>query len=154
MTSPDHEVRVELLVYRRHFFAREVVPGGELCHRFEVVVLPPRQAPVEHAGRRLTYILESVYHAARDEDDRPGSRGGGLVTDGQLIGALDDEEHLFLTEMDVVGRTFAGLVPPHEDRDGTAGGLRGEEHFEVEAEGFEGRCIFWFDDTGLQWCGS
>src|SRR6185436_8646200 len=110
----------------------------ELGDRFEILVLSAQQAPVEHARGRLTYVLEAVYHVARDEDDRPGSRGRGLVTHGQLVHSLYDEEHLFLTEVDVVGRTFAGLVPPHEDRDGTASGLGGEEHFQVEAEGFEG----------------
>jgi hypothetical protein len=45
-----------------------------------------------------------VEYVARHEDDRAGTGGRGLVTNGQLIGALDDEERLFLVEMDVVGR--------------------------------------------------
>src|ERR1700687_2339432 len=36
------EVRVELLVYGSQSFAGEVVPGGELCHRFEIMVLSAR----------------------------------------------------------------------------------------------------------------
>jgi hypothetical protein len=81
--------------------------------------------------------------------------GRGLITDGQFIGALDDEEYLFLAEMDVVGWTFAGFVPPHEDRDGAAGGLGGEQQFDVEAEGRERECLFRLDDGGRQcWASS
>ena len=53
--------------------------------------------------------------------------------------------------MDVVGWTFAGFVPPHEDRDGAAGGLAGEEYFNVKAEGLERQRLFGLDDDGLQW---
>src|SRR5947209_5521616 len=68
---------------------------------------------------------------------------------GQLIGALEDEEHFFLPEMDVVGRALAGFVAPHEDRDGTTGGLGGEEDFHVEAEGLDRQRLFGLDDGGL-----
>jgi hypothetical protein len=51
-----------------------------------------------------------------------------------LIGALDDEKYFFLVEMDVVGRPFTRFQPPHENRDNAAGGLGGEEYFQVEAE--------------------
>ena len=48
--------------------------------------------------------------------------------------SLDDEQNLFLFEMDMAGRAFAGLVPRHDDRGGAAGGLGGEEHIHVEAK--------------------
>jgi hypothetical protein len=34
--------------------------------------------------------------------------------------------------MDVVGRAFTGFVPPHDDRDGAAGGLGREEYFTTQ----------------------
>ncbi len=78
-------------------------PAASSEIRFEVVVLSARQAPVEHARRRVADVLEAVHHVARDEDD--GARAGrrGLVPDGQLMGALEDEEYFFLVEMNVVG---------------------------------------------------
>jgi hypothetical protein len=72
---PGREVRVELLAYLRRLLASEAVAGGELGDRFEVVVLPTRQAPVEHARRRVADVLEAVHHVARDEDDGTGANG-------------------------------------------------------------------------------
>ena len=100
---------------------------------------------------RVADVLEAVHDVARDEDDGAGADRRGLVTDGQLIDALDDEEHFFLVEMDVVGWAFTGFVPSHDDRDGAAGGLGGEEYFHVEAEGLDRHRLFGLDDGGLQW---
>jgi len=91
-----------------------------------------------------------VHHVARDEDDGTGAGRRGLITDGQFISALEDEEDLFLAEMDVVGRAFAGFVSPHEDRNGAVGGLGREEDSQVEAEGLERQCLFGLDDGSLQ----
>ncbi len=129
------DLRVELLVYLHYLLAGEAAAGCEFADRFEVVVLSTRQAPVEHAPCRVADVLEAVHDVARDEDDGAGAGPRGLVTDGHLIGALDDEKYFFLVEMDVVGRAFTGFEPRHEDRDSAAGGLGGEEHFQVEAEG-------------------
>jgi hypothetical protein len=46
-------------------------------------------------------------YVARDEDDAAGTRLGGLIANGHLIEALDDEQNLFLFKMDMVGRAFA-----------------------------------------------
>src|SRR5262245_13509224 len=129
------EGRLEPLVDLHHLLAGERIAGGEFRHRFEIAVLSTRQAPVEHARRRVAHVLEAVNHVPRDEDDGAGAGRRGLAIYGQLIGALDDEEEFLLAGMDVVGRALAGFVPPHEDRDGAAGGLGGEEYFHVEAEG-------------------
>src|SRR5215510_6715082 len=129
------EIRVELLADLHHLLATETVAGSESGDFFEVVVLSTRQGPVEHARRCVADVLEAMHHVARDEDDSAQTDRRSLATDGQLIGALDDEEHLFLAEMDVVGRAFTGFVPRHEDRDGAAGGLSGKQYFHVEAEG-------------------
>src|SRR5262249_49813450 len=56
------EVRVEPLAYLYHLLAGEASAGGEFGHGFEVAVLSTRQAPVEHARRRVTDILEAVHH--------------------------------------------------------------------------------------------
>src|SRR5215831_5312252 len=84
------------------------------------MVLSTRQAPVEHAGRRIADVLETVHDVARDEHDRPGTGRRGVAIDGQFIGPFEDEEYFFLVEMDVVGRAFARFVPCHEYRDGAA----------------------------------
>jgi hypothetical protein len=73
-----------------------------------------------------------------------------MAIHGQLIGTLDDEEYFFLVEMDVVARAFTGFEPRHEDRDGTAGGFGGKEHFHVETEGLDRQRLFGLDDGGLQ----
>lgn len=65
------EVRVELLVYLHHLLAGEAPAGGEFRDSFEVVILSTRQAPVEHARRRVANVPEAVDHVARDEDDGP-----------------------------------------------------------------------------------
>ena len=145
------EVRVELLVYLHHLLAGEAAVSGEFGDRFEVVILSTREAPVEHAPCRVADVLEAMHHVARDEDDGAGADRRGLVTDGHLIGALDDEKYFFLVEMDVVGRAFTGFEPPHEDRDSAAGGLGGKEYFHVEAERLDRQCLFGLDDDGLQW---
>src|SRR5260370_745099 len=87
-----------------------------------------RQTQPQHASRDAADVLEAVHDVARDEDDAAGTRLGGLIADGHLIETLDDEQNLFLFEMDMIGRAFAGLVPRHDDRGGAAGGLGGEEH--------------------------
>src|SRR5262249_62001305 len=69
------EVRVEPLADLHHALAGEPVARCELRDRFEVVVLSTRQAPVEHARRRVADVLEAVHHVAWDEDDRPGTDG-------------------------------------------------------------------------------
>src|SRR5215469_18733785 len=94
------------------------------------------------ASRDAADVLEAVHDVARDENDAAGTRLGGLIADGHLIEALDDEQNLFLFEMDMVGRAFAGLVPRHDDRGGAAGGLGGEEHIHVEAERLDRQRLF------------
>jgi hypothetical protein len=42
----------------------------------------------------------------------PGARFGCLIADGHLIDALDDEQDLFLFEMDMVGEPSPGLCHP------------------------------------------
>ena len=145
------ELRVELLVYLCHFLTGEAAAGGEIGDRFEVMIVSTRQAPVEHAPCRVPDVLEAVHDVARDEDDGAGADRRGLVTDGHLIGALDDEEHFFPIKMDMVARAFTGFYVPHEDRDSAAGGLGGEEHFQVEAERLDRQRLFGLDDDGLQW---
>ena len=132
-----------------HFLAREPAGGSKLGDRFEVMVLPTRQAPAQHASRDAADVLEAVHNIARDEDDTAGTRLGALIADGDLIEALDDEQNLFLFEMDVVGRAFAGFVPRHDDRGGAAGGLGSEQHILVEAERLDRLRLFGPNDGGL-----
>src|SRR5215510_8239009 len=117
------EIRVELIAYLHHPLAAEAVARGELGDRFEVVILSARQAPVEHARRRVAYVLETMHHVTRDEYDSAGGCRPRFAINRQFIAAVDDEEHLFLVEVDVVGRAFTGFVPRHQDRNGAAGGL-------------------------------
>src|SRR5262245_41955745 len=112
----DREVGIERLADLDHPLAGETAAGGELGDRFEVMILPTRQVPVQHAYRYAADVLEAVHDVARDEDDAAGTRLGGLIADGHLIEPLDDEQNLFLFEMDMVGWAFAGLVPRHDDR--------------------------------------
>src|SRR5215813_1237091 len=144
----DREVGIERLADLDHLLAGETAAGGELGHRFEVMILPTRQAPSQHASRDAADVLEAVHDVARDEDDAAGTRLGGLIAD---IEPLDDEQNLFLFEMDMVGRAFAGLVPRHDDRGDAAGGLGGEEHSHVEAERLDRQRLFGRNDSGLQW---
>src|SRR5260370_4443683 len=111
------EVRVELLADLHHLLAGEATAGSEFGDHFEVVVLSARQAPVEHARRGVADILEAVHYVARDEDEGAGAGRRGLVTDGQLIVALDDEEPFFMAGSDVVRRALTRLGPRHYDRD-------------------------------------
>src|SRR6516225_11677514 len=115
------------------------------------MVLPTRQAPAQHASRDVADVLEAVDDVARDEDDAAGTGCGGLIADGHLIEALDDEQKLFLFEMGMVGRAFAGLVPRRDDRGGAAGGLGSEQHVHVEAERLDRQRLFGRNDSGLQW---
>src|SRR5262249_35853641 len=140
------KVRVEFLAYLGHLLAGEAVACGEIGDFFEVVVLSAGQAPVEHTRCRVADVLETMHHVTRDENDSARTGRRSLVTDGELIGALDDEEHFFLTEMNVVRRAFTRFVVRHEDRDSAAGGLSGKQYFHVEAEGLERRRLFGFDD--------
>src|SRR5262249_57689682 len=100
---------------------------------------------------RVGEVLEAVDGVAGDEHDGTGTGRRGPAIDGQLIGSFEDEEHFLLVEMDVVGRAFAGFVRSHENRDGAARGLGGEEYFHVEAEGLDPQRLFGPDDGGLQW---
>src|SRR5262244_4143938 len=75
------EVRVELLADLHHLLAREAAAGGEFGDRCEVVVLSTRQAPVEHACRRVADVREAVHHVARDEDEGAGAGRRRLVPD-------------------------------------------------------------------------
>src|SRR5262245_33937068 len=115
------------------------------------MVLPTRQAPAQHASRDVADVLEAVDDVARDEDDAARTGLGGLIADGHLIEALNDEQNLFLFEMDMGGRAFTGLMPRHDDRGGAAGGLGGEEHIHVEAERLDRQRLFGRNDSGLQW---
>src|SRR5262249_1845014 len=130
-----------------HLLAGKTAAGGELGDRFEVMILPTRQAPGQHASRGAADVLEAVHDVARNEDDAAGTGLGGLIGDGHLIEALDDEQNLFLFEMDMVGWAFAGLVPRHDDRGDAAGGLRGEEHIHVEAERLDRQRLFRRNDS-------
>src|SRR5262245_29647310 len=95
---------VEPFVYLHHLLVGEAAVCCKFGDRFEVMILSTRQAPVEHARRRVTDILETMHRVARDEDDSTGTGRCGMATDDHLIGALDYEKHFFLAEMDVVGR--------------------------------------------------
>src|SRR5262249_26142516 len=133
----DRQVGIERLADLHHLLAGKTPAGGELGDRFEVMILPTRQAPGQHASPAAAADLEAVPDVARDEDVAAGTSLGGLIGDGHLIEALDDEQNLFLFEMDMVGWAFAGLVPRQDDRGDAAGGLGGEEHIHVEAEMLE-----------------
>src|SRR5262249_11962658 len=146
----DREVGIERLADLDHLLAGETAAGRKLGDSFEVTVLPTRQAPAQHPSRDASDVFEAVYDVVRDEDDAAGTRLGGLIADGNLIEALDDEQNLFLFEMDMVGRAFAGLVPRHDDRGGAAGGLGGEEYIHVEAERLDRQRLFGRNDGGLQ----
>src|SRR6516225_11316935 len=98
------EVGIEPLADFHHILAGEISAGGELRDRFEVMVLPTRQAPAQHSSREVADVLEAVDDVARDVDDAARTGRGGLIADGHLIEALDDEQKLFLLEMDMVGR--------------------------------------------------
>src|SRR5215510_8552938 len=147
----DREVCIEHLADLDYLLAGETAAGGKLGDRFEVMILPTRQAPSQHASRDAADVLEAVHDVARDEDDAAGTRLGGLIADGHLIEPLDDEQNLFLFEMDMVGRAFAGLVPRDDNRGGAAGGLGREEHLHVEAERLDRQRLFGRNDGGLQW---
>src|SRR5437763_9171486 len=94
------EARVEVLTDLRHLFAGEPA-AGQFGDLLEVVVLPGRQAPIEHARCRVADVLEAVDDVARDKHDGSGADGFGPVADGQLINAVDNVKDLFLAEMDV-----------------------------------------------------
>src|SRR5499426_2637220 len=147
----DREVCIKRLADLHYLLAGKTAAGGKLGDRFEVMVLPTRQAPAQHASRDAADVLEAVYDVARDEDDAAGTHRGGLIADGHLIEALDDEQNLFLFKMDMIGRAFARLVPRHDDRGGAAGGLGREEHIHVEAERLDRQRLFGRNDSGLQW---
>src|SRR5262249_53539987 len=90
---------------------------------------------------------------ARDEDESARADRRGLATDGQLIGALKDEEQFFLAAMDVGGWAFAGFVSRQEDREGAAGGLGRGEDFHIEAEGLDRQRLGGRDDGRVPWEG-
>src|SRR5262245_66695863 len=88
------EVRVELPADLHHPLAGEAVVPGEFGDGFEVVILSTRQAPVEHARRRVTYVLETMHHVARDEYNRARAYRLRFASNRQFIAALDDEDNL------------------------------------------------------------
>ena len=51
---------IERLADFHHLLAGEISAGGELGDRFEVMVLPPRQAPTQHSSRGVADVLEAV----------------------------------------------------------------------------------------------
>src|SRR5215813_15393301 len=65
----DREVGIERLADLDHLLAGETAAGGKLGDRFEVMILPTRQAPSQHASRDAADVLEAVHDVARDEDD-------------------------------------------------------------------------------------
>jgi hypothetical protein len=65
--------------------AGETAASRKLGDRFEVMVLPTRQAPAQHASRDAADVLEAVHDVARDEDDAAGTHLGCLVADRHLI---------------------------------------------------------------------
>src|SRR5262249_22579123 len=147
----DREVGIERLADLYHLLAGETAADRKLRDRFEVTVLPTRQAPAQHTSRDAADVLKAMHDVARDEDDAAGTGLDGLTADGHLIQTLDDEQNLFLFEMDMGGRAFAGLVPRHDDRDRAAGGFGREEHIHVEAERLDRQGLLGRDDGGLQW---
>src|SRR5262249_16211692 len=84
----DREVGIERLADFYHFLAGKTAGGSKLGDRFEVMVLPTRQAPAQHASRDAADVLEAVHDVARDEDDAAGTGFGGLIADCHLIEAL------------------------------------------------------------------
>ena len=72
-SGPDREVGIERLADLHHLLAGETAAGGKLGDRFEVMVLPTRQAPAQHASRDAADVLEAVHDVARDEDDAAGT---------------------------------------------------------------------------------
>src|SRR5499427_10371312 len=147
----DREVGIERLTDLYYLLAGETAAGRKLRDSFEVTVLPTRQAPAQHTSRDAADVLKAMHDVARDEDDAAGTSLDGLTADGHLIATLDDEQNLFLFEMDMGGRPFARLVPRHDDRGGAAGGLGGEEHIHVEAERLDRQRLFGRNDGGLEW---
>src|SRR5262252_10978467 len=99
----DREVGIERLTDLYYLLAGETAAGRKLRDSFEVTVLPARQAPAQHASCDEADVLEAMHDVARDEDDAAGTGLGSLIADGHLIENLDDEQHLFLFKMDVVG---------------------------------------------------
>src|SRR5215471_11299300 len=98
----DREVGIERPADLPRLLAGETAAGGKLGDRFEVMILPTRQAPAQHPSRDAADVLEAVHDVARDENDAAGTRVAGFIADGHLIEALDDEQNLFLFEMDMV----------------------------------------------------
>src|SRR5215471_14899323 len=90
----DREVSIERLADLHHRLASETAAGGKFGDRFEVMVLPTRQAPAQHASGDAADVLEAVHDVARYEDNAAGTRFDGLIADGHLIEALDDEQNL------------------------------------------------------------
>src|SRR5262252_9802667 len=84
----DREVGIERLADLDHLLAGETAAGGKLGDRFEVMILPTRQAPAQHASRGAPDVLEAVHDVARDEDDAAGTGLGGFIADAHLIDAL------------------------------------------------------------------
>ena len=89
---------------------------------------------------------------ARYEDQRTGAADRGLTIDRQFVAAIDDKENLLLIEVDMVGRTFAGLVPCHDNGHGVGGVLASQQDFHVNVEGLDGGHLFWPGDDGLEGC--
>src|SRR5262249_52323499 len=56
----DREVGIEHLADLDHLLAGETAAGGKLGDRFEVMILPTRQAPSQHASCDAADVLEAV----------------------------------------------------------------------------------------------
>src|SRR5262249_39494021 len=136
-----------------HLRVVEAAIRAELGDGPEVAVLAAGQRPVEHAARGLTDVAETMHRVAWNEDKAAVPHRRGLIRDRHLVGASDDEEHFLLAEMDVIWRAFAGFVPGEEDGGCPATRLITQQHFHVEAEGFDLRCLLGRYDNGAQWCG-
>src|SRR5215831_11045151 len=143
---------VVLLVELRELVASEATARRKFRDFFEVPVLPARQRPVEHACRCLAYIFEAVNGIARYEDQCAGAVDRGVAVNRQFVAAINDKENFLLIEVEMVGRTFAGLVPCHDNGHGTGGVLGGQQDFHVKVERPDGRHLFWRRDDGLEGC--
>ena len=73
------EVGIERLADLHDLLAGETAAGGKLGDRFEIMVLPTRQAPGQHASRDAADVLEAVHDIARDEKDAAGTRRNAAI---------------------------------------------------------------------------
>src|SRR5262245_58996335 len=100
-------VGVVLLADLQHPLAHEPPVSSKQRNGPEVLALPARHSPVQHARPCAADVLEAVHGVARQENQTAGPDGRRLPIDRDLIRPLDDEKHLILTEVHVVWWTFA-----------------------------------------------